>query len=470
MAGKKKFQARVEVYFIIYIATIVSFFAIEGEVKHFKDNQKKILLEVSKDKIQNLVTIRNATDIHSKDTINLKVQLAGAFQKDSFEGTIHLNPIDPPEGSELQELTYSLSPKNQDPENKTFIAVIPKSDFDLKAEILYRMSADISVKPDEQLVEKELEKAYTDKIIVRKIMDAMTDVGEISLEKRFQNTLDPAGGAIQAPFTITVDRPKVSIVEGLPWEIRVIIGGIVDEDDLELTAIKGGNLVGNLEAGIPVSVVTGRGRKDGQITLRGTRLSDEETTDVDFQLQVRPPLWQKAPTITEAYVGDPLIFEGALRDIPSSETSIRVGGTAVRGGIMPGTVAQLPELAEEGTVSFQMLVDGRDVKGMNHSIKVIKPPPPKISINPVGRDGNFLTFEITTYGKNNSIRRFRKKGGIGSNRQLGEAQILGSRKVYRWEVELEEPFDNVESQEIKFSVDDQNKSETSYKKIFIYNY
>ena len=97
MAGKKKFQARVEVYFIIYIATIVSFFAIEGEVKHFKDSQKKILLEVSKDKIQNLVTIRNATDLHSKDSISLKVQLDGAFQKNSFSGTVHLNPIDAPE-------------------------------------------------------------------------------------------------------------------------------------------------------------------------------------------------------------------------------------------------------------------------------------------------------------------------------------------------------------------------------------
>ncbi|MBT3228637.1 MAG: hypothetical protein HOD43_10620 [Candidatus Marinimicrobia bacterium] len=470
MARKKKFQARVEVYFIIYIATIVSFFAIEGEVKHFKDNQKKILLEVSKDKIQNLVTIRNATDLHGKDTINLKVQLDGAFSKDSFEGTIHLNPIDAPEELGLKELSYNLNPKNEDPDNKTFMAVIPKSDFDLKAEILYRMSADISVMPDEDLVQLELEKSYSDKIIVHKIMDAMTDVGKISLEKQFQNTLDPAGGAIQAPFNITVDRPKVSIVEGLPWEVRVIIGGIVDEDDLELTAIKGGNLIGNLEAGTPVTVVTGRGRKDGKIILRGTRLSDEETSDIEFLLQVRPPLWQKQPSITEAYVGDPIIFEGALRDIPSSETSIRVGGTAVRGGIMPGTIAQLPDLTEEGTITFQVLVDGRDVKGMTHSIKVVKPPAPKVSINPVGRDGNYLTFEITTYGKNNSIRRFRKKGGIGSNRQLGEAQVLGSRKIYRWEVELEEPFDNLESQEIKFNVDDQNKSATSYRKIFIYNY
>ncbi len=470
MARKKKFQARVEVYFIIYIATIVSFFAIEGEVKHFKDNQKKILLEVSKDKIQNLVTIRNATDLHGKDTINLKVQLDGAFDKNSFEGTIHLNPIDAPETSGLEELSYPLSPKNEDPDNKTFIAVIPKADFDLKAEILYRMSADISVMPDEQLVQAELEKSYSDKTIVHKIMDAMTDVGKISLEKQFQNTLDPAGGAIQAPFTITVDRPKVSIVEGLPWEVRVIIGGVVDEEDLELIATRGANLVGKLESGTPVAVVSGRGRKDGRIILKGTRLSDEETSLVEFQLQVRPPLWQKAPSITEAYVGDPFIFEGALRDIPSSETSIRVGGTAVRGGIMPGTIAQLPDLAEEGNISFQVLVDGREVKGMTHSVKVVKPPAPKLSANPVGRDGNFLTFEITTYGKNNSIRRFRKKGGIGSNRQLGEAQVLGSRKIYRWEVELEEPFDNLESQEIKFSVDDQNKQATSYRKIFIYNY
>ena len=470
MAGKKKFQARVEVYFIIYIATIVSFFAIEGEVKHFKDNQKKILLEVSKDKIQNLVTIRNATDIHGKDTINLKVQLEGAFDKNSFDGTVHLSPIDAPEELSLEVLSYPLSPKNDDPENKTFLAIIPKSDFNLKAEVLYRMAAEISVMPDEQLVQQELEKSYSDKTIVHKIMDAMNDVGEISLDKQFQNTLDPAGGAIQAPFTITVDRPKVSIVQGLPWEVRIIIGGIVDSDDLELTAIKGANLVGNLDAGTPVTVVTGRGRKDGRITLRGTRLSDEETSEVDFQLQVRPPLWQKPPSETDAYVGDPFIFEGALRDIPSSETSIRVGGTAVRGGIVPGTVAQMPDLTEEGNITFQVLVDGREVKGMSHSVTVVKPPAPKVSINPVGRDGNYLTFEITTYGKNNSIRRFRKKGGIASNRQMGEAQELGSRKIYRWEVELEEPFDNVESQEIKFSVDDQNKNATSYRKIFIYNY
>ena len=470
MARKKKFQARVEVYFIIYIATIVSFFAIEGEVKHFKDNQKKILLEVSKDKIQNLVTIRNATDIHGKDTINLKVQLDGAFNKESFSGTVHIDPIDPPEELDLKSLSYPLFPKDSDPEDMTFLAVLPKADFNLKAEVLYRMSADIAVMPDKHLVEEELKKSYKDKTIVHKIMDAMTDVGEISLNKEFQNTLDPAGGAIQAPFNITVDRPKVSIVEGLPWEVRVIIGGIADADDLELTAVQGANLVGNLDAGTPVSVVTGRGRRDGKITLRGTRLSDEVVAEVDFRLQVRPPLWLKEPTETEAYVGDPFIFEGALRDIPSSETSIRVGGTAARGGIMPGTIAQLPEFSEEGNVTFQVLVDGREVKGMNHSINVKKPPKPKVSVNPVGRDGNFLTFEFTIYGKNNSIKRFRKKGGIGSNRQLGEAQVLGSRKIYRWEVELEEPFDNAESQEIKFSVIDQNKGTTSYRKIFIYKY
>ncbi len=228
--------------------------------------------------------------------------------------------------------------------------------------------------------------------------------------------------------------------------------------------------MGSLEAGTPVTVVSGRGRKDGRIVLRGTRLTDEEAVEVDFQLQVRPPIWLKKPDETEAYVGDGFMFEGALRDIPSSVTSVRVGGTAVRGGIMPGTIAQLPNLTEEGTITFQVLVDGREVKGMTHSVQVVKPPEPKISPNPVGRDGNFLTFEITTYGKNNGIRRFRKKGGIGSTRQLGEPQVIGSRKIYRWEVELEEPFERSESQEIKFSVDDENKAVASYQKIFIYNY
>jgi len=165
-----------------------------------------------------------------------------------------------------------------------------------------------------------------------------------------------------------------------------------------------------------------------------------------------------------------LTFEGALRDIPSSETSVRIGGTAVKSGTVPGTIVQLSELAEAGFVDFQVLVDGREVRGMSHRINVVPPPPPKISANPIGRDGNFLMFEIETYGVNNGIKRFRKMGGVGSNRQQGEPQALGGRKIYRWEVELERPFDDAESMEIKFAVQDEKGNRSDYKKIFIYNY
>lgn len=470
MAPKKKFQARVEVYFIIYIATIVSFFAIEGEVTHFKKNQKAILLEVSKEKIQNLVQIQNASDIHSRDTIDLQVRLRGAFDKSSFEGSVLLSPIDVPDGMSLPELEYPLLAMNDDPEDKSFRTFIPKEDFDLNAEVLYGITANINVMPDEHEVEEELSKSYEDHMIVKKIMEAVQEVGEISLQKRFQNPLDPAGGAVQAPFTMTVDRPKVSIVEGLPWEVRVIIGGVADASDLAIETVRGGSYIGKLVEGTPVTIVSGRGRKDGRIELIGSRLSDEMQTSVVFDLQVRPPVWVKRPTQTEAYVGDPLEFEGALRDIPSSETSIRIGGTAVKAGTVPGTTVSLSELAEAGQVDFQVLVDGREVRGMAHTIQVIPPPPPKISANPVGRDGNFLVFEIETYGVNNGIKRFRRKGGVGSNRQMGEPQVLGGRKVYRWEVEIERPYDDAESMEIKFAILDDQGQQSEYKKIFIYNY
>lgn len=470
MAPKKKFQARVEVYFIIYVATIVSFFAVEGEVKRFKENQKKILLEVSREKIQNLVQIQNAKDIHGKDTIDLQVRLKGAFDKASFKGNVRLNPMDVPEGMALEEKEYPLIALNDDPGDKSFRTFIPKSDFDLSLEVLYGITADIKVMPDPHLVEEELNKSYDDHTIVNKIMDAVSSVGEISLNKRFQNPLDPAGGAVMAPFTMTVDRPKVSIVEGLPWEVRVIVGGVVETEDLDIEAVRGSGFISKLQPGTPVTIVSGRGRRDGRIELQGTRLSDEEQTVVGFDLQVRPPVWIKAPEQTEVYVGDPLLFEGGLRDIPSSETSIRIGGTAVESGTVPGTVVQLSELPEKGVVNFQVLVDGREVRGMAHSISVVPPPPPKVSANPVGRDGNILVFEIETYGLNNGVKRFRRIGGVGSNRQMGEPQVLGGRKIYRWEVEIERPYEEAESQEIKFAILDEYGEQTRYQKIFIYNY
>jgi len=467
---KKKFHARIEVYFIIYVSTIVSFFAIEGEVRQYKRNQKKILFEVSKEKIENLVQIEKTRNIWSKDSLRLEVDLGGAYQKNSFSGTVKLYPTDSLEGKPLPVLSYPLQPASPDLEDKTFFAAIPRKDFGENREVPYLVEANIKVKPDPGLVKEELEKAYKDHRIVKKIMDAMSSVGEIVQSKRFQNPIDPSGGTIAAPFTLTVDRPVVNIVEGLPWEVRVIVGGVAEPTDLQIRPVQGGKYIKRLEVNTPVTLVGGRGIKNAHIRLEGLRKTDDEKAYVEFDLQVRAPLWVQPPKEKEAYVGDPYTFEGALRDIPSSDTKIRVTGTAVEPQTVPGTTVFFETLKKPGVINFQVLVDNREVKGMTHTVKVIPPPPPKISTNPISRDGNFLVFEITIYGKNNELLKFRRKGGIASQRQKGEPQILGSKKIYRWEVEIEEPYDKSESQEIKFAVMDKLKHITQYRKRFIYNY
>ena len=390
--------------------------------------------------------------------------------KQSFAGKVRLIPTDSLNGKPLDTLEYRLQPASPDPQDKTFFAAIPRKDFGENREVPYQVEANIRVKPDPNLVRMELEKAYKDHRIVRKIMDAMSSVGEIEQSKLFQNPVDPAGGTIAAPFTLTVDRPVVNIVEGLPWEVRVIVGGVADPGDLQIRPVQGARFIKKLAVNTPVTLVGGRGIKNAHIRLEGVRKTDDEKAYVEFDLQVRPPLWVQPPKQKEAYVGDPLTFEGALRDIPSSDTKIKVTGTAVEPQVVPGTTVYFENLKKPGTITFQVLVDNREVKGMSHTVKVIPPPPPKISTNPISRDGNFLTFEITIFGKNNELLKFRRKGGIASQRQKGEPQILGSKKIYRWEVEIEEPYDQSESQEIKFAVMDKHKHITQYKKRFIYNY
>ena len=78
-------KPKIEVYFVIYLASIVSFFAVESEVKRYKRDQDNILLQASQDQINSIIEINESSSWDSEYTkFKLDVFIDGDYKRDNF--------------------------------------------------------------------------------------------------------------------------------------------------------------------------------------------------------------------------------------------------------------------------------------------------------------------------------------------------------------------------------------------------
>ncbi len=469
---KKKFHARVEIYFVIYLATIISFFSVEGEVKEYKDKVEKTILAIAKDKVEQLVNIGQIAPYHEKETLTLNLQLNGFFDKNSLKGKLlfkKTNENGLVEGAKVFE--YKLSPLNQEEGDKWFTVTIPKKDFEKELNVAYQVTADLSVKPqfNEELHEKWMH-AYKDEAIVKKLISAIKQVGRIPLSKTFPNKIVPIGVGAASPFTMQTPKDSYSVLQGLNWEVPIYIGGVKENSDFRISVIQGSELVTDKIVRTPETIIKGVGLKSGHIKIVGTRNNDDEKTSVEFGLNVRPPVWTIAPTVKQIYFGEAYTFDGSLRGIPIEDISVEVSGNAVENKRVNSAQVLFDNFDKEGTVEFQVYVAGNKINSMSHQIQVLKPPPPEIEFLSRDAGSNNVYFKITTFGKSNKVLRFQQRGGIVRNQQEGEPVVIGSKKQYKWLVEIEKPFEETAFQEISFKIWDELKQVSEHRKQYQYNY
>ena len=78
-------KPKVEVYFVIYLATIISFFAVESEVRRYKKNQDNLLLQASQTQIDNLIQIsENSSWNGDYSNFKLDVFIDGDYSREKF--------------------------------------------------------------------------------------------------------------------------------------------------------------------------------------------------------------------------------------------------------------------------------------------------------------------------------------------------------------------------------------------------
>ena len=72
-------------YFVIYLATIISFFAVETEVRRYKKNQDNLLIQASKNQINKIIQIsENSSWNADYSSFKLDVFIDGDYSRDKF--------------------------------------------------------------------------------------------------------------------------------------------------------------------------------------------------------------------------------------------------------------------------------------------------------------------------------------------------------------------------------------------------
>lgn len=475
---RKKQKKGVEVYFVIYLATIISFFALEGEVKHYKQRQNDIILEIAREKIQQLVNIDRVEPFNQPDSLTLNVKLSGYYERQTLDGFVQFEPVPDVVNEytdlEEQDLVFPLKIHSGQETDGWYTANIPKIVFGENGILPYNVTAEISVSPEfNEAVRYKWLEAYKDEKIVNKLISVIDQVGKITFSKSLPNAIVPMGGGNLSPFTMQVPKKIYSCLEGLTWEVPIFVGGVKEKGDFQVEISQGASLVSEEKIGAPEMRIGGLAKEDGKVVILGNRLSDSEKDTVEFEIRVRPPIWVKTPTTKQVYLGETYTFDGSLLDIPPDNMQIKVSGKSLPMDIrlVPGARVPVGPFDDEGNVWFQVMVNGIEIEGMQHTVKIVKPPKPEIKL--IDREpklSNNLIFEIVTFGKINKVVSFQQRGGIVRNQQMGDPEVRGGKKYYRWLVEIEEPFDEDAFQEISFKVWDNYNQFTEHRKQYQYNY
>ena len=240
-------KSSIELYFVLYITTIVSFLTIESQLKNYIKEQDDILLEVAQTEIMNLVQIKSNVASDKNDSLEISVVFDGDFENDNFSSVISLysdsalTPDDP-----SFEINRDLISKNDS--FKTSISYADFGDFlrkPLKTKLIINFVPNISKLTEDKWVE-----AFGSDRVVEKIKGniykKVKELGYFTFEKKIETPLIPKTG-ISETFEIVFDKNEYGVIRDIPYEISFINTGIDRVEDLILDVVSGKTLVSSIE-------------------------------------------------------------------------------------------------------------------------------------------------------------------------------------------------------------------------------
>ena len=468
--NRRSSKSKIELYFVLYITTIVSFLTIESQLKNYIKEQDDVLLEVAQKEIINLVQVKSNSASAKDDSLEISVVFAGDFEKDNFSSNItlysdaELNPDDLPFeiSSELTSIDDSF---------KTSISYADFGDF-LRKPLRSRLKINFVPKISDETENRWVEEFGSEKV-VRKIKNnifkRVKEDGYFSFEKKLETPIVPKVG-ISETFEIVFDKEEYPVIRDIPYTISFFNTGIDQVEDLILDVVNGKSLVSSIEKNSTKSFLKGIARNSGTITIRGVRTLDDSISTGTMRLKVFNPQWESVNNVYEAFIGETFEFDARIKEIPQGEISVTLTSDLLKNGTVSynSPFINLEAFNRSGTINLSVFVDGNEVKDLRSALFVKKPPPPEINVTRFNKT-NELKITVKIFGKTNAVNRIRRISGIQRIDKNPTIDKQINRTTYTYTATITPPreFAGVEK-EVHFEVRDKFKEISVHKKSYDY--
>ena len=468
---------KVEVYFLINLGAILSLFAIEGELAVYMSRQDDILKNVAQDKLQDLVNISNVeSNYEDSDYYQLLFDVEGQYEKGSIEFspsfTTSIIEVDGDQVEVDDEYVEELDSVLVEPLDepglgnryvaKVKLSSVPENYLNQP----YNINLGIKFIPEiDTVTYNNWSNAFgdysvTDKLL--KIIDSeVSREGSFSINREFDTpiTLIYMDGQ-QSEFFVLFDKAKYTVLKGLNWEIPFSIGGVNSEADFTVEVSSGKDLVKNLVSGLPRSFINGSGLGEGTVEIVGLRKRDKKSSITSAKkIIVVDPEYSSPSEDKEIYIGEDYVFDSRIKDVDRDRISVKMTGSAVNSKTFNSYQAKLKPKSR-GNVKFITMVDGNNVKGLTHEVKVRKIPNPKLEFKRLGKGTNNMLLTVTTYGNKNGKKAVVPLSGVYGKLEEEQAEKrVGNKRVVKYSFEMDEPQFG-ETTEIRIKVVDKYKKES----------
>ena len=460
---------KVEVYFIINLAAILSIFAIEGELGVYMRRQNDILLEVARDKIDLMIEVDNISSIHSELLYKFAFELSGEYRKNSIavDATYTLND------TSLKNTDYVVKSKAI-LKDGSYVSEFPLSRFNTYQDKKFDVALNIKFEPDiSNETMNKWSKIFGSEKIAKKIKDNISDKvkreGSFTIKRTLDSPITPIPMEGQkTDFFVLFDKKRYTVLKGLDWEIPVTIGGVFSNNDFTISIITGADMITSFDQGTPRSIIKGSAtNKGGVIEISGIRNKDSKAVLAKTRIVTINPSWANSQELNEIYTNEEYDFDFRIKSLSRDRVSIKLSSSYDKHNkVIENSSITVGPFKKKGLLIFQTLIDGKPLKALAYTVKVKQLPEPEVGFKRKP-DTNQLTLEVITYGKLNSVDKLFPIGGISGKIVEISGEKFGNRKITRYRLGISRPAYG-EYQSVKLKIKDKYGTLKEYENEFEY--
>jgi len=464
-------KKRADIYFLIYLATLMSFFAIEAELGDYQDHQKDILLQVANERIEDLVHVTPdygnnfpIPESSDEDKYRLNMEISGDFLQTSLQGKAKFTILDTTR--EIDPISVPLLEVESTGSGENYYSILTDlsifGDYDTS---MFKIS--LELEGDLEITDETYDfwiDSYGSEDVADVIKHNIESMGSFSITKHLDALVIPKYGVkVIPPFDVSLGDESVTTIQDIPWVTKIFIQGVSDPNKYDFSIIKGKNIVSDISYSGHQVTLTGKTSSKSVLRFNVTRLLDGLNLTRQITINVTPPMWESSDLPDEIYFGDKILFDGRVKGISSTNTCLELSGVPESSGTSRTPAAVfLGPYSSKGTITVQAMYGNYAISSLSKTINIKSPPPPKpVNSGLYGNEPNTYHCNVTVYGAENALspKKLIHKSGVDQSDLIDEKSENG-RTVYHFWFKIAQP-NSGSTTPVEIMVQDKNSQQTT---------